>query len=99
MKTFSGILLCYLDAPAIIKRNDIQLHDYSWIVKYADFYILLLLLLLLAQVMYNQAQPMRINYLASWFLHKFEPQTYKFNHNIKKPHETDYINIIVQLYN
>ena len=55
MKTFCGILLCCLDASAIIKRNSIEFHDYSLIVKYAHFSILLLLLL--AQVTYNQVQP------------------------------------------
>ena len=49
MKTFCGILLCCLDAPAIIKRNGIECHDFSLIVKYAHFSILLLLLLLLLQ--------------------------------------------------
>ena len=57
-------LLCCLDAPAIIKRNGIEFHDFSRIVKYAHFSILLLLLLL-AAVTYNQVQPLRINYLAS----------------------------------
>ena len=65
MKTLCVILLCCLDAPAIIKRNGIEFHDFSLIVKYAHFSILLLLLLLLlAAVTYNQVQPLRINYLA-----------------------------------
>ena len=33
-QTFSGILLWCLDAPAIIKRNDTEFHDFSQIVKY-----------------------------------------------------------------
>ena len=41
-KTFCGIILCYLDAPAIIKRNGIEFYDFSRIVKYAYFSILLL---------------------------------------------------------
>ena len=42
-KTFCGILLCCLDAPAIIKSNGIEFHDFLLIVKYAHFSILLLL--------------------------------------------------------
>ena len=45
MKTFYGIVLCCLDVPAIIERNDIEFHDYSRVVKYAHFSILLLLFL------------------------------------------------------
>ena len=63
MKTFCDILLCCLEAPAIIKRNGIEFYDFSWIVKYAHFSILLLLLL--AQVTYNKVQPFQLNYLAS----------------------------------
>ena len=37
---------------------------------------LLLLLLLLAQVTYNQVQPLRINYLATEFLPKLELASY-----------------------
>ena len=44
MKTFCGILLCCLDAPAFIKRNGNEFHDFLLIVKYAHFHILLLLL-------------------------------------------------------
>ena len=57
--------------PAIIKRNGIEFHDFSLIVKYAHFSILLLLLLL-AAVTYNQVQPLQINYLATEFLPKLE---------------------------
>ena len=32
-KIFCGILLCCLDASIIIKRNGIEFHDFSWIVK------------------------------------------------------------------
>ena len=83
-----------LDAPAIIKRNGIEFHDFLQIAKYAHFSISLLILLL-AQVTYNQVQPLQINYLARYFLHKLEPQAYKLHHNIKNPHDTDYINSIV----
>ena len=37
MKTFCGILLCCLDASAIIKGNGTEFQDFSWIVKYAHF--------------------------------------------------------------
>ena len=55
MKNFCGILLCCLDAPAITKKNGIEFHDFSQIVKY-DHLSILLLLLLLAQVTYNQVK-------------------------------------------
>ena len=48
---------------------------------------------------YNQVQPLRINYLARQFLHRLEPQAYKFYHNINNPYDTVYINSIVLLYN
>ena len=38
---FFGIPLCCLDTPAIIKRNGIEFHNFSQIVKYAHFSILL----------------------------------------------------------
>ena len=55
MKTFCGILLCCLDASAITKKNGIKFNDFSQIVKY-DHFSTLLLLLLLAQVTYNQVK-------------------------------------------
>ena len=41
-------------------------------VQFSKIPLLLLLLLLLARVTYNQVQPLRINYLATEFLPKLE---------------------------
>ena len=43
IKTFCGIILCCLDASVITTRNDNELHDFSKIMKYTHFSILLLL--------------------------------------------------------
>ena len=101
IKTFCGILFCRLDVLAIIKRNGIGFHDSWWIVKYAHFSILLLLswtmlvvhkrgrfllLLLLAQVTYNQVQPLQVDQLpgqlVSTQIRIRGPNYFKFHHSI-----------------
>ena len=45
MKTFCDIPLCCLDATAIITRNGFEFHDYSLIVKYTRFSILIIIII------------------------------------------------------
>ena len=63
-------MLCYKLLSIIIVHQDLTFGGIALKIQFEVFvYELNMILLLIAQVTYNQVQPMQINYLASWFMH------------------------------